>query len=110
MAKIHATKLTLDDVMGRTCRPTRARTPIRPLPALTPTVTASAMMWSFHSKNTPDSAKTRAALLQYALELQMEVIQSLVNTETVTAVAEEGARAYCCVGRDNFTRGYEKIY
>jgi len=46
----------------------------------------------------PDSAKTRAVLLQYALALQMEVTQTIVNTGTVTAVAEDEGRAYYCIG------------
>jgi len=50
-------------------------------------------------KEYPNSAKTRAVLLQYALALQMEVVQPIVNEGTVTAVAEDGERAYACVGK-----------
>ena len=49
-------------------------------------------------KEYPNSAKTRAVLLQYALALQMEVIQPIVNTETVTEVVREQSRAHYCVG------------
>ena len=50
-------------------------------------------------KEYPNSAKTRAVLLQYALALQMEMTQTRVNKGTVTAVAEDGERAYACVGK-----------
>ena len=46
----------------------------------------------------PNSARTRAVLLQYALALQMEVTQELVNTGTVIAVAQEESRAFVCIG------------
>jgi hypothetical protein len=56
----------------------------------------------------PGSAKTRAVLLQYALALQMEATQTIVNRETVTAVAEDEGRSYACVGkitsRDNIDK------
>jgi len=48
-------------------------------------------------KTYPDSAKTRAALLQYALALQMESAQEVVNKETVTEVVREQSRADACV-------------
>src|SRR6185312_7755083 len=44
-----------------------------------------------------DSQKMRAALLQYALVLQMETMNP-VNKETATAIAEEDSRAYDCIG------------
>src|SRR3989338_5014064 len=46
----------------------------------------------------PNSARTRAVLLQYALALQMEVTQELVNTGTVIAVAQDRSRASKCIG------------
>jgi hypothetical protein len=46
----------------------------------------------------PNSARTRAVLLQYALALQMEVTQSIVNEGTVIAAVQEESRAYLCVG------------
>ena len=36
--------------------------------------------------------------MQYALALQMEVIQPIVNTETVTEVVREESRAFVCIG------------
>ena len=37
-------------------------------------------------------------LLQYALALQMEVVQPIVNKGTVTEVVTENSRAHACVG------------
>jgi len=45
----------------------------------------------------PDSAKTRAVLLQYALALQMEVTQPIVNTTTADKVISEESRASFCI-------------
>ena len=100
VAKIHATKLTMADVMGENLPP-------EPDPALKDATIAGidANQSGIRDdvelaifKEYPNSAKTRAALLQYALALQMEAIQSIVNTETVTAVAEETSRGFDCVG------------
>jgi len=99
VAKIHATKLTMDDVMGNN------------LPS-DPGADAEKTVVGIDSnqngirddvelaifKTYPDSAKTRAVLLQYALALQMEVTQEVVNREVVTAVAEETSRGFDCVG------------
>ncbi|MEK9161519.1 MAG: hypothetical protein AAB822_02055, partial [Patescibacteria group bacterium] len=47
----------------------------------------------------PDSAKTRAVLLQYALALQMEAVQDVVNKETVGEIANKQDRAFFCVAK-----------
>ena len=97
--KIRATKLTLEDVMG-------TNLPIPPNPELKDTNIAG-----FDSNRNgirddvelaifeayPNSARTRAALLQYALIRQMELTQELVNSETVTTVAEQSGRANLCI-------------
>ena len=99
VAKIHSTKITLDDVMGKN------------LPS-DPGVNADATVQGIDANNNnirddvelaifkeyPNSAKTRAVLLQYALALQMETTQPIVNKETVIAVTQEGDRANLCVG------------
>lgn len=96
--KIHNTKLTLDDVMGKN------------LP-LDPGVLADKTVQGIDANNNgirddvelavfkeyPNSAKTRAVLLQYALALQMEVIQPMVNTTIATEVIREEDRADYCV-------------
>jgi len=97
VAKIHNTKITMADVLG---------TNLPPRPS-DPDVTVQGYdvnnngirddveldIWEMY----PNSQKTRAVLLQYALTQQMEVTQQIVNKETVTAVAIEDSRAYSCV-------------
>lgn len=113
VAKIHATKLTLDDVMGKNLPPdpgVEADKTIAGIDANRNGIRDDVELAIF--KEYPDSAKTRAVLLQYALALQMEITQPIVNGETVTAVAEDGGRAYACVGkitpRDDIEK-YSKI-
>lgn len=97
--KIHATKITLDDVMGKN------------LPAEPGTETDKTIIGIDANENGirddvenaifkeyPNSAKTRAALLQYALALQMEVIQPMANTMTATEVVREQSRGFQCIG------------
>ncbi len=98
--KIHAQKLTLKDVVGENLPP-------EPDPALKD-ATVEGVDANGNGirddvelaifKEYPNSAKTRAVLLQYALALQMEVVQPIVNEGTVTAVAQDEGRAYYCVG------------
>ncbi len=100
VAKIHATKLTLDDVMGKDLPPdpgVEADKTVQGIDANKNGIRDDVELAIF--KEYPNSAKTRAVLLQYALALQMEVTQPVVNAETVTAVAEDGERAYACVGK-----------
>ena len=107
--KIHNTKLTLDDVMGKNLPPdpgADADKTIEGIDANKNGIRDDVELAIF--KEYPNSAKTRAVLLQYALALQMEMTQDLVNKETVTAVAESTSRGYLCVGqiisRDNMDR------
>ncbi|MBI4087301.1 MAG: hypothetical protein HY434_00530 [Candidatus Liptonbacteria bacterium] len=99
VAKIHAQKITPKDVMGENLPP-------EPDPALKDATVAGidsngngirddVELAIF--KEYPNSAKTRAVLLQYALALQMEVAQLIVNEGTVTEVAIEQGRADTCV-------------
>ncbi len=97
--KIHATKLTLDDVMGKNLPPdpgAEADKTIAGIDANKNGIRDDVELAIF--REYPNSAKTRAVLLQYALALQMEVTQPIVNTETVIAVAQDEGRAYYCVG------------
>ncbi len=99
VAKIHATKLTLDDVMGKNLPPdpgAEADKTVAGIDANGNGIRDDVEIAIF--KMYPGSAKTRAVLLQYALALQMEMTQPLVNTGTVTAVAEDSGRAHLCVG------------
>lgn len=113
VAKIHATKLTLDDVMGKNLPPDpgeAANATIEGIDANQNGIRDDVELAIF--KEYPNSAKTRAVLLQYALALQMEVTQTVVNEGTVTAIAEDSGRAYLCVGkitpRDDIEK-YSKI-
>lgn len=98
VAKIHATKLTMDDVMGKY------------LP-LDPGAEADKTVVGVDANNNgirddvelaifreyPNLAKTRAVLLQYALALQMDAIQPFEQTDNITEVSREQSRAYDCV-------------
>lgn len=98
--RIHAQKITLDDVMGIKLPPEPNQelndSTIEGIDANQNGIRDDVELAIF--KEYPDSAKTRAVLLQYALALQMEMTQKIVNTGTVTAVAQDGGRAYYCVG------------
>ncbi len=99
VAKIHATKLTLDDVMGKNLPPdpgTEADKTVQGIDANKNGIRDDVELAIF--KEYPNSAKTRAVLLQYALALQMGVLQPIVNKETVTEVVTEQSRGSQCVG------------
>jgi hypothetical protein len=100
VAKIHNTKLTLDDVMGKNLPPdpgAEADKTIAGIDANTNGIRDDVELAIFEAY--PNSAKTRAVLLQYALALQMEFTQPIVNTITVTEVIREEDRAYACIGK-----------
>src|SRR3989344_8373552 len=86
VTKIHATKLTLDDVMGKNLPPppgADADKTVQGIDANRNNIRDDVELAIF--KEYPDSAKTRAVLLQYALALQMEVTTPIVNEGTVIA-------------------------
>jgi len=98
VAKIHATKLTLDDVLGKNLPPdpgAEADKTVQGIDANNNGIRDDVELAVF--KAYPNSAKTRAVLLQYALALQMEFTQPIVNTTTVTEVIREEDRADTCV-------------
>jgi len=98
--KIHATKLQLSDVMGENLPPdpgVEADKTVQGIDANNNGIRDDVELAIF--KEYPNSAKTRAVLLQYALALQMEAIQPMVNQETVTEVVREQSRAYDCVSK-----------
>lgn len=97
--KIHNTKLTLDDVMGKNLPPdpgALADATVAGIDANNNGIRDDVELAVF--KEYPNSAKTRAVLLQYALALQMEVVQPMVNTKTTTEIVTEEGRAHTCVG------------
>lgn len=98
VAKIHATKLTMDDVIGKYLPPdpgAEADKTIAGIDANKNGIRDDVELAIF--KEYPKSAKTRAVLLQYALILQMEVTQPFENTVNVTEVVREEDRAGSCV-------------
>src|SRR3989344_9299087 len=98
VARIHATKLTLPDVMGCNLPPdpgAEADKTIAGVDVNDNGIRDDVELAIF--KEYPKSAKTRAVLLQYALALQMEAMQTVVNEETVTEVVREQSRADSCV-------------
>ncbi len=97
VAKIHATKLSLDDVMGKNLppAPTNPDATVQGVDANKNGIRDDVELAIF--KEYPDSAKTRAVLLQYALVLQMQMTLPIVNKKTVTATVEDGDRAVHCI-------------
>ncbi|MBI3888608.1 hypothetical protein HY311_02345 [Candidatus Nomurabacteria bacterium] len=98
--KIHNTKLTLDDVMGKNLPPdpgVLADKTVAGVDANKNGIRDDVELAVFNTY--PNSAKTRAVLLQYALALQMETVQPFINTTIATEVIREEDRAYACVGQ-----------
>jgi len=104
VAKIHNTKLTLDNVMGTNLPPDpgiEADKTVQGIDANNNGIRDDVELAVFAEY--PNSAKTRAVLLQYALALQMEVVQPFVDTTIATEVIREQSRAFVCIG-DIFPR------
>lgn len=99
VAKIHATKLTLDDALGANLPPDpgeKADDTIAGFDVNQNGIRDDVELAIFAEY--PNSAKTRAVLLQYALVLQMQMTLPIINKDTATAVAEEDSRSYDCIG------------
>jgi len=99
VAKIHATKLTLDDVMGKNPPPdpgADADKTVQGIDANNNGIRDDVELAVF--KEYPNSAKTRAVLLQYALVMQMQMTLPIINKDTVTATVEDSeSRADICL-------------
>lgn len=96
--KIHSAQITIDDVMGKNLPPDpglEADKTLIGIDANTNGIRDDVELAIY--KEYPDSAKTRAALLQYAMALQMEVTQPIINTEIVTEIATEQSRSDSCL-------------
>lgn len=99
VARIHATKLTMDDVLG-TNLPldpgAEADKTIAGIDANRNGIRDDVELAIF--KEYPNSAKTRAVLLQYALALQTEITLPILNMSTATAIVEDNeSRALKCI-------------
>ncbi len=110
VARIHATKLTMDDVTGAHLPPdpgTAADATVQGIDANNNGIRDDVELAIF--KAYPDSAKTRAVLLQYALVMQMQMTLPVLNGDTVTASVEDNeSRADVCLwtlsSRDDLTK------
>ncbi len=99
VARIHAAKLTLADVTGENLPPA-------PDPALADATVEGIDVNGNGIRDDvelaifklyPNSARIRAAELQYAKALQMELVE-VFNSETLVAGIQEEDRAFFCVG------------
>ena len=98
VVKIHNTKLMMDDVIGKNLPPdpgAEADKTVQGVDFNKNGIRDDVELAIF--KKYPDSAKTRAVLLQYALALQMEAVQTVVNEETVGAIAGVEDGAFFCI-------------
>jgi hypothetical protein len=109
VAKIHATRLTQDDVFGN-------------LPAVPDDAANNATLAGVDVNHNgirddveiaiyqahKDSAKVSAAMLQYAKELQMEFTE-VFNSPTLVAVIQEESRGYMCIPEDKEIREVENL-
>src|SRR3989344_3884166 len=98
VAAIHAQKITLEDVQGSNLPPVPDQAEndatVAGIDKNNNGVRDDVELAIF--KKYPNSAKIRAAELQYASALQMELTK-VTNTETWKAVAEEDGRAHLCI-------------
>ena len=95
---IHGTKLSIDDVEGKN---------LPPVPGVEADKTVQGIDVNKNGirddvelaiyKEYPNSAKTRAVLLQYALTLQMEFVQPFINVGVAGEVANKDDRSIFCM-------------
>ena len=97
VARIHATKLTRDDVLGDSLPPA-PQNPDATIAGVDENRNGirDAVELAIFAEY-PNAARTRAVLLQYALVLQMQVTLPIINTETVTATVEDKSKALNCI-------------
>lgn len=97
---INSEKITLDDVMGKNLPPIPDQklnnSTISGIDANKNGIRDDVELAIF--KNYPNSAKIRAAELQYAQALQLELTQ-VFNSETLVAVMKKQSRGIDCIGK-----------
>jgi len=98
VTRIHAARLTLADVMGENLPPppdpVLKDATIQGIDANGNGIRDDVELAIFEKY--PDSARVRAALLQYAKALQMELVE-VFNSETLVAAIQEEERADFCI-------------
>lgn len=101
VAQIHSQKLTIEDVNGEHLPPppdpAQADATIEGVDANANGIRDDVELAIF--KKYPNSAKIRAAELQYAKALQMEFTFAF-NSETLVNIIEEQGRGYLCITND----------
>lgn len=106
---IHATKITMEDVMGINLPPDpgeEGNKTIEGIDANKNGIRDDVELAIF--KEYPNSAKTRAALLQYAFALQRGITQEDTDTVLATEISREVSRGSYCLGIIN--RGEENQF
>ncbi len=96
--KIENTKLSIDDVSGKNLPPDPGKDKDKTVQGIDENkngIRDDVELAVF--KEYPNSAKTRAVLLQYALALQMEFIQPFLGKDIVTKLLGEESRADTCL-------------
>src|SRR3990167_4695490 len=101
VAQIHAQKLTINDVNGEHLPPppdpAQVDATVEGIDANGNGIRDDVELAIF--KKYPNSARVRAAELQYAMALQMEFAYAF-NSETLVNVIEEEGRGYLCIAND----------
>ena len=95
--KIHNTKITMADVLGTNLpsRPSDPDATVQGYDVNNNGIRDDVELDIFQTY--PNSQKTRAVLLQYALTQHMRMTQPIANEGIVNAVSSENSRAYACV-------------
>lgn len=96
---IHSTKITMDDVMGTNLPPDPGEAGNRTVIGIDSNgngIRDDVEVAIF--REYPNSAKTRAALLQYARAHSMVHQQSFMNNELATEISREISRGSFCIG------------
>jgi len=110
VARIHAQKLTMNDVNGEHLPPppdpAQVDATIEGVDANQNGIRDDVELAIF--KKYPNSARIRAAELQYAKALQME-FTVVFNSETLINTIEEEGRGYLCVANDARTKEVENL-
>jgi len=98
VAQIHAQKLTIEDVNGEHLPPppdpAQVDATVEGIDANGNGIRDDVELAIF--KKYPDSARIRAAELQYAMELQKE-LSSVFNSETLVATIQQEGRGFGCI-------------
>lgn len=110
VAQIHSQKLTINDVNGEHLPPppdpAQVDATIEGVDANGNGIRDDVELAIFEKY--PNSARIRAAELQYAKALQME-FTAVFNSETLVNVIEEEGRGYLCISNDTRTKEVEEL-